>query len=587
MYIFNCTVYNKKAIFVHSLSKKTIMSRSKAFTLFLSYCIISLLFSCSSSSGKKVDEAMDVVEQLVEHYPDSALNLLDSLVYPANLNKRQYNRYMLLELQAKDKSYKDITSDTTIWRVKSYYLQKKDYSNAAMAAYYCGRVSTEQTRYDRALYHYLEAEKYVSSSENVNLKVLIQSGMGHVLISQFLSNQALPRYHKALGYFFQANNHKNIAITYLALGSIFFVEGKVDSSFYYSFKAQEVADKCKDKVLVSEVKQTISLLYANLKKYKQAKIYLLECLPNIVEDKKSIIYAKLANVLSLELKTDSAEWYLRESVRSLKDEKDNAVLANIYESWSLLNERNGDHKNALEQYKKYTNCIINIIGDNKAVALLDIQKKYKFEQLKNENITLTLQKQKILLYSSLGIILLLAGALFYYRKYTLSKRHELEAEQKIYHLLNMAKSYSEKETTFRNSLLEQFEILKKTASLENHIRQDDGNRSKLLLRKFNEIVYGQDTLNWNRLYKVMNDLHDGFFDRLRERFPHLDEDEFRICCLTYTQFSSSEIAIIMGLSVNTIQMKRSSIRKKLQIPSKGNIPHFLDAALRYIEGETA
>ncbi len=193
---------------------------------------------------------------------------------------------------------------------------------------------------------------------------------------------------------------------------------------------------------------------------------------------------------------------------------------------------------------------------------------------------MTLQKQRILLYSSLGIIILLAGFLFYYRKYTLSKRNELEAEQKIYHFLNMAKSYSEKEATFRNALLEQFEILKKTASLENHIRQDDGNRSKQLLRKFNEIVYGQDTLNWERLYRVMNDLYDGFFDRLREKFPFLEEDEFRICCLTYTQFSGSEISIIMGLSINTIQMKRSVIRKKLQIPSNGNIPHFLDAVLK-------
>ncbi|HCK24230.1 MAG TPA: hypothetical protein DHW31_05475, partial [Bacteroides graminisolvens] len=107
-----------------------------------------------------------------------------------------------------------------------------------------------------------------------------------------------------------------------------------------------------------------------------------------------------------------------------------------------------------------------------------------------------------------------------------------------------------------------------------------GNRSKQLLRKFNEIVYGQDTLNWERLYRVMNDLYDGFFDRLREKFPFLEEDEFRICCLTYTQFSGSEISIIMGLSINTIQMKRSVIRKKLQIPSNGNIPHFLDAVLK-------
>ncbi len=556
------------------------MSAFKAFTLFITCGIMFLFSSCSSSSGRKIDKTMDVVERLVEQHPDSALNLLDSLVYPTNLNKRQYNRYMLLELQAKDKSYKDITSDTAIWGVKNYYLQKKDYPNAAMAAYYCGRVSTEQTRYDRALYHYLEAEKYASSSDNINLKGLIQSGMGEVLIYRFLSKQALPRYQKALGYFLQSNNYKNVAITYLSIGSAFYVEEKIDSSFYYSFKALDVADKCNDRGLVSDIKQSISLFYSNLKKYKQAKAYLLECLPNIAEEKKSIIYAKLANILSLESKVDSAKGYLHEAIRSQKDEKDNAVLANIYESWSLLEERSGNYEKALEQNKKYTDCVINIIGDNEGAALLNMQKKYRFEQLKNENITLTLQKQRILLYSSLGIIVLLAGFLFYYRKYTLSKRHELEAEQKIYHLLNMAKSYSEKEITFRNALLEQFEILKKTASLENYIRQGDSNRSKLLLRKFNEIVYGQDTLNWERLYRVMNDLHNGFFDLLRERFPLLEEDEFRICCLTYTQFSSSEISIIMGQSINTIQMKRSAIRKKLQIPSKGNIPHFLDETIR-------
>ncbi len=74
----------------------------------------------------------------------------------------------------------------------------------------------------------------------------------------------------------------------------------------------------------------------------------------------------------------------------------------------------------------------------------------------------------------------------------------------------------------------------------------------------------------------MNELHNGFFERLREKFPHLDEDEFRICCLTYAKFDSTEISIIMRLSVNTIQMKRSSIRKKLRIPPMGNIPNFLD-----------
>ena len=555
------------------------MSAFKAFTLFISCGIMFLFSSCSSSSGRKIDKTMDVVERLVEQHPDSALNLLDSLVYPINLNKRQYNRYMLLALQAKDKSYKDITSDTAIWGVKNYYLQKKDYPNAAMAAYYCGRVSAEQTRYDRALYHYLEAEKYASSSDNINLKGLIQSGMGHVLMCHFLCNQALPRYHKALRYFYQVKNFKNVSIAYLSLGNCFFVEEKIDSSFYYSFKALEVAQRYNKKSLVSDAKQNLSLLFIDQKKYKEAKAYLFMALKDAPQEEVSKIYLKLADVFCVESKIDSAEFYIEKSLCSLV-KNDNNTQAGIYDSWSIIKENAGDYKSSLLYHKKYTDHLINMISETKAAALLDIQRKYRFEQLKNENITLTLQKQRILLYSSLGIIILLAGFLFYYRKYTLSKRNELEAEQKIYHFLNMAKSYSEKEATFRNALLEQFEILKKTASLENHIRQDDGNRSKQLLRKFNEIVYGQDTLNWERLYRVMNDLYDGFFDRLREKFPFLEEDEFRICCLTYTQFSGSEISIIMGLSINTIQMKRSVIRKKLQIPSKGNIPHFLDEVLK-------
>lgn len=562
------------------------MPRFKALALFLSYCIIFLFFSCSSSSERKIDETMDVVEHLVEQHPDSALNLLDSLVYPANLNKSQYNRYMLLELQAKDKSYKDITSDTAIWNVKNYYLQKKDYSNAAMAAYYCGRVSTEQARYDRALYHYLEAEKYVSSSENINLKGLIQSGMGYVLSNQLLDKEALRRFHNASNYFKKANNLKNEAIVYLSLGNCFLVEEQIDNAFLNNFKALKIAIQLKDSILISSIKQNISMLYRERNEYSLAQKFLLESVSYATGADRSKIYSKQAELFVIQNEYDSAEVYIHRAIQCLQH-NDSTVLTGIYEIYSQLEEKRGNYRSALSYYKKHIDHLIDIIDKTKSVALFDIQKKYRFEQLKNDNITLTLQKQKILLYSSLGIIILLTGFLFYYRKYTLSKRHELEAEQKIYHLLNMAKNYSEKETTFRNTLLEQFEILKKTASLENHIRQDDGNRSKLLLRKFNEIVYGQDTLNWERLYKVMNDLHDGFFDRLRERFPHLDEDEFRICCLTYTQFSSSEIAIIMGLSVNTIQMKRSSIRKKLQIPSKGNIPHFLDGALRHIEGETA
>jgi hypothetical protein len=552
------------------------MQRYKALILIGIISVTTIFFSCTHS-GSKVDKTMDYVANIIEQRPDSALTLLDSLVYPANLSKSQYNRFMLLLLQAKDKSYKDITSDTAIWGVKNYYFKKKNFPNAAMAAYYCGRVSTEQKRYERALFHYLEAEKYASSIENTNLKGLIQSGMGYVLSNQFLDSEAIPRFHKAAVYFHKANNVKNEAIVYLSIGASFLAEEQIDSAFQYEMIALKMADDLKDSILISNAKQNISLLYRERKNYNLAKKYMLGALPYAKGNDQSTIYLRLAQFYNIENKSDSAKWFIQQSIKSLKDTTDNYVMAGIYKTLSEIDESELNYKGALDNHKKYTDYVASIIDGNENSALIDIQKKYQFEQLKNENVSLALEKQKTLFYSSLGMIALLIGTFFYYRKYTQSKRHELEAEQKIDHLINMAKSFNAKETTFRNVLLHQFDILKKTASLENYSKQqDDSNRSKQLVRKFNEIVYGQDSLNWDRLYEVMNDLHNGFFERLRDKFSDLNEDEFRICCLTYAKFNSMEISIIMGLSVNTIQMKRSSIRKKLGIPPMGNIPNFID-----------
>ncbi len=538
--------------------------------------ITTILFSCTRFRSK-IDQTMDNVASIIEQYPDSALSLLDSLVHPEDLSKSQYNRFILLLLQAKDKSYKDIVLDTFIWGVKNYYFQKKDLPNAAMAAYYCGRVSTEQKRYSHALFYYLEAEKYASGTQNINLNALIQSGIGYVLANQFLDSEAIPRFRKAACYFHEANNVKNEAIAYLSMGASFLAEEQIDSALYYEMIALEIVEVLKDSTLISNARQNICLIYKEQKNYKLAKKYILGALPYAKDNDQSNIYLRLAQLCTIENKLDSAKLYIQQSIKSLKDTTDNYVMAGVYKMSSEINERERDYKEALASHKKYARYVASIVDENENKALIDVQKKYQFQQLKNEKISLALEKQKILLYSSLGIIILLLSLLFYYKKYSQSKRHELEAEQKIDHLINMAKSFNAKETTFRNVLLHQFDILKKTAFLESYSKQqDDGNRSKSLVRKFNEIVYGQDSLNWDRLYEAMNELHNGFFERLREKFPHLDEDEFRICCLTYAKFDSTEISIIMRLSVNTIQMKRSSIRKKLGIPPMGNIPNFLD-----------
>ncbi|WP_347396128.1 helix-turn-helix transcriptional regulator [Parabacteroides leei] len=143
----------------------------------------------------------------------------------------------------------------------------------------------------------------------------------------------------------------------------------------------------------------------------------------------------------------------------------------------------------------------------------------------------------------------------------------------------LSQKYDEKEQTFTSYLLKHFNVLKKMSSLKIYMNKDISHKDEFWIKKINEIIYGQDALNWDVLYDVMNKLHNDFFIRLKELYPQLKEIEYRILCLTYSGFSTVEISIVLNLSVNTINMKRSAIRKSLDIVAFTNLRDFLNEKL--------
>lgn len=129
-------------------------------------------------------------------------------------------------------------------------------------------------------------------------------------------------------------------------------------------------------------------------------------------------------------------------------------------------------------------------------------------------------------------------------------------------------------------MLRHFDILRKSASLELYAKEGVNKKNEFWLKKINEIIYGQEILNWDVLYDLMNKLYNDFFIKLKTAYPELGDTEFRIICLTYAKFSSEEIAIILRLSINTVNTKRSAIRKKLGMEAFGNLCEFLDERLK-------
>ncbi len=80
--------------------------------LLIGLSILSILFSLYSCNS--TPDYIQRAESVIELYPDSALQLLDSIIQPDELKEMEMHHYNLLKIQAKDKLYQDITQDIKI-----------------------------------------------------------------------------------------------------------------------------------------------------------------------------------------------------------------------------------------------------------------------------------------------------------------------------------------------------------------------------------------------------------------------------------------------------------------------------------------
>ncbi|MCL1936838.1 MAG: hypothetical protein FWF52_00375 [Candidatus Azobacteroides sp.] len=556
-------------------------------SLFFSLCIFAIASLVSCTKTDHAAEILSTAEQILEQSPDSALTLLDSIPNPYQLNDQEQNRYGLLQIQAKDKSYISIASDTVIFEIRDYYQQKNDAENTALSSFYCGRVLQEQGKNEAAMEEYLKADEQAEKTKNTNLKGLSQSLIGEIFLKELAPAEAVKHFKIAAQYFHEAKNVKNEIISYNHMGNAYLMNSLNDSAFYYYDKGLQLAKVHNDSSQIAAITQCIGVAYCETSKYKMAE----KCFKNAAEyttrsNDKMILYLNFSEAFYGMGMLDSAQVYINQSRSFLTDSSNIFVAADIYKMLSLIAEKQTDWKQSLGYYKVYADNLGKIMNENKGKELLELQKKYNYEHLQNEINQLKIRSLTIYVLFLIALLAIALLAVFFYKRSMDNKKLALEresqmieAENKIYHLVELSNSYDEKEKSFRSLLLSHFDILKKTALLKQYLRKDD-EQSHQLVKKFNEIVYGQEWLNWDMLYQDMNHIHNGLFSRLKSRYPILNEDEFRICCLTYADFSCPEIGIFMGLSPNTVQMKRSAIRKKLRIEPQGDIQIFLEAQLR-------
>ncbi len=517
---------------------------------------------------------------------DSALKLIDSIYYPEkSLNKEQYMQYLVSSVRARYKTMHDITADSFVFTAWNYYRRKGDNPKlTALAAFYSGCVYAEQKNLNKAMHAYTESLNEAVKTQDNNLKGLAQNGIGDLLEQQGLYEQALRAYQKTNRLYW--NNSKDKIVSISNEGRSYLLMDEADSALTVFQHGIKLAENKKDKNGESLLMQNISLAYSQKQEYKQA-LRAIQRSFQLNTDSAEILryyvnFGKLYTFMGME---DSASYYYNHVKSKVQKLTNYYLQASTYLALANWEKSRKNYAAAFDYMDKRASSIENIMQERNRSSVLDIEKKYDFELLKNAHNKQIIHLQSLLLL--LAALLVASGTAF--TIFTIRRKNKMiNAQQTINTLRDMNRELSttiyQHNADLHNAVLVQCDIAKKIIRFNQDIEKYESLQTSpvQMMQRINKIFYGEKKIEeqWETILKSINLVSPGFAKQIETAYPNLSVYEFRICLLTYAGFKIQEIAIILNQKPNTIQTRRSSIRRKIGIEAGADIAEFLDQHLR-------
>ena len=228
--------------------------------------------------------------------------------------------------------------------------------------------------------------------------------------------------------------------------------------------------------------------------------------------------------------------------------------------------------------------------------LYETQKHEKKNQLllRDNEMKARRQKQLLLLTLTLAVVFLLTLKLHRVRAKNLNQKQLLLQQENEMAKDEIYRSEAENKILEDNIFAEQQinRLEKEKHQIELELKNNELANSSLNIIKKNEIMneikariknsgsgdalhellqfvkLNTDTdQNWHKFKFEFDQIHEGFFDRVKEDFPQLTEHEIRLAAYLRINLSSREIAVMMNVSIDTVHKNRQRLRKKMNLPS--------------------
>jgi tetratricopeptide (TPR) repeat protein len=528
------------------------------------------------------------------------------LLLPGIVQAQENDRTELLYTQRLSKRF----PDSAFLLLKEMYgkaIAGKDRLTMGICLQQMGQVCYFLGNYPKALDFHRQADKIFREANNTTQVARNLNDMGLVYYQNRQIPVARKQYEEALAIYFKTKNSEGLADTYGKIGHLYEKQKQYDSAFYFQRQAlQQSQGLAQQQQVVAKIYENIGSIYEDLERYDSAWYYFNHSLSLYDQVNDQVAGIEVINNLGdIYRKTGRYREAIGETYKALTRAEalndlyqKGAAYRDLGKAWNLL----GQNDSAYYYIDLSRRASIDIYSaeNNRQTAffsvLFDIDKK-------NEEIVLLENARNITFVITVAVIivvvlLVILGWVTISRQRLKIRNEQILSEQNR-HIYETQKDLMQVELANRqlqeDKLMEELEIKKKGLTsytlhiiqknqsledlrnkLEILIKDDKRDQKKQLQQLIHQINqnFNHDQY-WNEFRETVEQIHQPFFDNLKEHCDDLTSNDLRMLSLIKLNMASKDMAILLGISQDSLRVSRYRLKKKLNLEQGESLTGFV------------
>lgn len=557
--------------------------------------LILLCFACSNNTHNHL---VNQAETLIETNPDSAYFLLNSITVPDKLNDELFAHWCMLLGKVSDNLHKEMPYVFYLIQAQTWYGKHGTIDERIQIGLYLGRSYVKEKRYDEAMNTYLRVLDLAKDGKVYNLAGYICSYIADLYELKDLFDQARKKYREGAEYFLKAYNSRSYA---LALRDVSYTYCLQDS-LNLALKSLKVADSiicANDSVARASILNALGNVYSLMDSQYCAEKYLLKAL-ELDTTEIAPTYLALSTLFLENGDLDKARYYLEKSEQKTKNAY--TSVGATYQHYLLEKISNNpiDALFYLELHCQESDSI-SFVQNNARID--EIEKKYNYVKMLNENNQLRINQLYIFIFFILSVLFCLSLVFLYYIKSKQSKKliskQQKKLDDKEKRLLQLVTDLAKKEKELQN-----LEILKAQINDQEDIQTLLDKRESEYQKQKDEVLQVRNEINilknkmlymipvvkkivklsqvikpgvsespitvkdWHMLMSCINKIYFMLNDKLEKIGFKENTVEMHYCYLSFLKLDKNQEAVILHINPDSVSKLRLRVRQKLQISGR-------------------